>query len=73
MIMAFFSHCVQKKDKNALGGDDTTNGRLSYLLRNGYDEDILTIPDDVSEVRSKISYKTGFNYPQRSYSEKSFI
>ena len=30
-------------------------------MRSGYDEDILTIPDDTSDVRSKISYKTNNN------------
>lgn len=30
-------------------------------MKNGFDEDILTIPDDVSDSRSKISYKTNNN------------
>ena len=41
------------------------------MLRNGYEDDLITIADDVSEVRSKISYKTGYRYPQGAFSERS--
>ena len=60
--MAYFSHCIQIEDTN-IESSDQENIRINNLLRNGYEDDLITIADDVSEVRSKISYKTGYRYP----------
>jgi hypothetical protein len=54
IFMAFFAMFIQKtKEFGPDTEEDGTYGRM--VTRNGKDEDQLTIPDDVSDRRSRVS------------------
>lgn len=53
IALAFFAKYINKQ----ASAPSSDNDRFVSLLRGGYDEDILTIPDDISEARSRMSYR----------------
>ena len=68
LVLAFFSSYISK---NKSSDDQEPNSlRMNSLLRDGFEEDILTIPDDISEIRSRISYKVPPNLPHLAFSDR---
>ena len=56
IVLAFFSSFIQKKPLDSNSNSDSSQRLFSYTKQEK-DEDLLTIPDDLSEMKSKISYK----------------
>lgn len=58
LVMSFYSYIIQKHYRQSVLDEQQ---RRNVQQRSAFDEDILTVADDMSEAKSKISYRTTFN------------